>query len=313
MVPCCWQSAAIHALTFLPTVEHNFPAEVKLNCKELAAAQAHRYSSIDASASCFSFQGIFCAFQKLERLLLKGLIWHRRGNNVRVSPSKQAIRRGNQEKFSLLFVQKSYSHLDQKDVVVQPRCWWAMSSQLGRRQEAICFQLLSEENKAAEVKQSEPEGRGNNRGPLHGELFPRMCRSTPPNHGDWSRGVILASLNLISILTFMGKISSALFLILMQLLWLLFSIKWDLNPPRFSWGGMSSATGHEDSGGSVCWMVFLFGVSPNKLWQTSALGRCRRALAALQSRGKWHFNHFNIYIPASQIKNWGSVHLDVYA
>lgn len=49
-----------------------------------------------------------------------------------------------------------------------------MSSQLGRRQEAICFQLLSEENKAAEVKQSEPEGRGDNRGLLQRELFPRM-------------------------------------------------------------------------------------------------------------------------------------------
>lgn len=53
-----------------------------------------------------------------------------------------------------------------------------MSSQLGRHWEAICFQLLSEENKAAAVKQSEPEGLDDNREPLHGELFPRMCRST---------------------------------------------------------------------------------------------------------------------------------------
>lgn len=47
-----------------------------------------------------------------------------------------------------------------------------MSSQLGQRREAICFQLLSEENKAAEVKQSEPEGRGDNRGPLARRIIP---------------------------------------------------------------------------------------------------------------------------------------------
>lgn len=58
-----------------------------------------------------------------------------------------------------------------------------MSSQLDRHREPICFQLLSEENKAAEVKQTEPEGRGDNRRPLHGELFPHMCRSTRRNHG----------------------------------------------------------------------------------------------------------------------------------
>lgn len=59
-----------------------------------------------------------------------------------------------------------------------------MSSQLGQRREAICFQLLSEENKAAEVKQSEPEGRGDNRGLLHAELFPHMCCGARRNHRD---------------------------------------------------------------------------------------------------------------------------------
>lgn len=46
--------------------------------------------------------------------------------------------------FSLVYP-KSYSPLDQRDMAVEPRCWWAVSSKLAQHQAAICFLLLSEE------------------------------------------------------------------------------------------------------------------------------------------------------------------------
>lgn len=47
-----------------------------------------------------------------------------------------------------------------------------MSSQLGRRREAICFQLLFEENKAGEVQRSEPEGGVDKQRPAAWRIIP---------------------------------------------------------------------------------------------------------------------------------------------
>lgn len=72
-----------------------------------------------------------------------------------------------------------------------------MSSQLGQHQKAICFQLLTEENKGGKARQSKPEGGVDKQWSTAHRIILLTCGTTQYNQVDLRTEFILPGHNLM--------------------------------------------------------------------------------------------------------------------